>query len=319
MAFFLGIFLACFLLFLSSLYIWDVQITGNHHYSRETILEVLQESDIDHGVRKSTIDCKQLAASLRSAFPDIVWVSARIEGTCLLLELKENEDSYRMPGQKETGTETEELLPGSDLLAPESGILTKIVTRAGMPLMREGETCKKGDVLVKGMVEILDQNGETARQEKVIPDADIQIFTSIPYSDTFPLEHTVKNYQEEKVYPMFKILGKELIAGILPSSEKGNQKDHQQEEWEIQKTEKNVYLTPTFCLPVAYGYVTCRKYFVSVEKYTKEEAYREAEKRLVKYMKQLVSEGIRIENKNITIQYGPKNCFSKGMIYIYLS
>lgn len=314
-AFFLGIFLAFFLLFVSSLYIWDIQIHGNHHYSRETLLEVLQEAQVQNGTRKNQIDCKKTASFLRASFPDIVWVSARIEGTCLILELKENEDSYR----ETTDTErTKGLLPGSSLLAPADGIITKLVTRSGMPLAHEGQTCKKGDALITGQVEIPDENGETARYEAVIPDGDVSILSSIPYSYQFDLKHTVKTYEEIKTYPMLKISGKELILGLLPSTEKKVEKDSGKIcGWEIQKTEHPVYLTSTFCLPFSYGRVTLKKYRLSTATFTKEEAKLRSEQHLVTYMKQLVNQGMKIENKNISIEFDSGHCFSKGILYVY--
>lgn len=93
-AFFLGSVLFLTLLYLCSLFIWDIRVEGNHYNSKETILETLQTFQVTDGMLKRNLDCHQIAARIRETFPNVVWVSAKIEGTCLILELKENEDTF---------------------------------------------------------------------------------------------------------------------------------------------------------------------------------------------------------------------------------
>ena len=72
-----------------------------------------------------------------------------------------------------------------------------------MPLVQEGETCKAGDLLVSGRLEILDNDAQVQRYEYVRADADIEIFTDYAYYDEFSLQHTVKIYnKKEKRYGM---------------------------------------------------------------------------------------------------------------------
>ena len=40
------------------------------------------------------MDCSQTASYLREQFPNLTWVSAKIEGTQLVLAVKENVDGY---------------------------------------------------------------------------------------------------------------------------------------------------------------------------------------------------------------------------------
>ena len=98
-SFFLGIFLGFILLFVCSLRIWDIQITGNRYYTTPVLLDTLSEWDIRCGMAKRNVDCQKLMQKIRQAFPGVVWVSAKLEGTCLIIDIRENDESrsQRMP------------------------------------------------------------------------------------------------------------------------------------------------------------------------------------------------------------------------------
>lgn len=82
---------------------------------------------------------------LREEFSNITWVSAKIEGTQLILEIKENVDGYV----------TEETPEGPfSLAASKDGIVSSIITRSGTPMVLPGTPCKKGDVLVSGEIAV---------------------------------------------------------------------------------------------------------------------------------------------------------------------
>ena len=120
-AFFLGFFLGLGLLFLLSRHIWNIHVEGNVYNSTQTILNYLEELDVRHGALKKNLDCSYIAAQMREKFPDITWVSAKISGSRLILEIKEN-------GALEEAKEKEEAAP-VDLTAQTSGIIVSMVTR----------------------------------------------------------------------------------------------------------------------------------------------------------------------------------------------
>ena len=70
------------------------------------------------GIRKGRIDCEELESSIRSAFPEITWVSARISGTRLLVQVKENEVLSEIPPKNETPC---------DLTADYDGTITNMI------------------------------------------------------------------------------------------------------------------------------------------------------------------------------------------------
>ena len=91
-AFAAGLLLGSILVIFLSGRIWNIQISGNIKNSTPEILKYLEKEEIVHGMSKKKVNCTQLAASVRKDFPDITWVSARITGCKLILDIKEKEE-----------------------------------------------------------------------------------------------------------------------------------------------------------------------------------------------------------------------------------
>lgn len=126
-----------FLLFVCSLRIWDIQITGNRYYTTPVLLDTLSEWDIRCGMAKKNVDCQKLMQKIRQAFPGVVWVSAKLKGTCLIIDIRENDE---IPQPTDVLTNT---LTSWDLTAPWNGTVVSIITRMGMPQVKPGDVCKK--------------------------------------------------------------------------------------------------------------------------------------------------------------------------------
>lgn len=298
-AFFLGIILGIMLLYGCSLFIWDIQIYGNHYYTRETVLETLEAFHVKDGTRKKNIDCQDIAAHIRASFPQVVWVSAKIQGTCLIIQLKENEDSYSEDVSKEA-------MESWDLASEKDGTVVKIITRKGRPLVKAGQTCKAGDVLVSGRLEILDNDSQIQRYEYVKADADIKLLTEYSYYDEFSLQHQVKVYnEEEKRYGLLRFFDWEFSLWK-------NKENHA----DIYRTLHPVYLTSSFCLPVSYGSIHVVPYTVEKQYYTKKEAEAIAQKHFQVFLENLASQKIQIQNHQITTSVTSTKCISKGKLQV---
>lgn len=124
------------LLFFLSLFIWDIKIDGNLSVSDEKIMDYLKEEGIRQGIWKREVDYKLLAANLRQFFPELTWVSVKLQGTRLLISLKENQDME---------TQVPEAESPCNLISEAEGTVTRIITRAGTPMVTAGTQVKKGE------------------------------------------------------------------------------------------------------------------------------------------------------------------------------
>ena len=120
---------------------------------------------------KKKINCSEVAAAVRKNFPEITWVSARIEGTRLILNIQEGII------QKEINSNTSPC----NLLADKDGVITDMIVRRGIPVKKPGDSCKKGELLVSGELHIMNDSQEVLRKEYVHADADIFISRQISY------------------------------------------------------------------------------------------------------------------------------------------
>ena len=88
-AFFLGVMLCMLLFTFFTGRLWEIDVEGNVRNSTPEILGFLKEQGIVHGMARSRISCSKVAAEIRERYPDITWVSAQLDGTRLLLTVKE--------------------------------------------------------------------------------------------------------------------------------------------------------------------------------------------------------------------------------------
>ena len=142
-AFFLGLLLCAGLLLFLSGRLWEIDVEGNVRNSTPEILDFLEQKGIRHGMAKGRLSCSEIAAEIRKKYPDITWVSAKLEGTRLLLTVREGIFIQ---------TTEEKDKSACDIMAERDGEIIKMITRSGLPRKKVGDLCKKGEILVSGML-----------------------------------------------------------------------------------------------------------------------------------------------------------------------
>lgn len=288
-------------LYTCSLFLWDIQVDGNLRHSREAVLRVLNQEGVRAGMLKSSLNCGEIAGTIREEFPDVVWVSAKLTGTCLNIELRENTEGNEVLAD---ATET-----AWDLSAVRDGTVVSIVTRTGTPLVKAGQQVKKGDILVSGALEILDNDQAVQRYEYVGADADILLKTDYQYYDEFPLNEVLKQQEgTSRSYYFIRFFGLEFSRARGPK-----------EKEETVRWEKPVYLTDSFCLPFSYGKITYRPYKYVTVQYSEEDARIAAREHLTRFLQNLVEEGAEVTDQKVEVQVKEENCISKGVVTVIRS
>lgn len=304
-AFFAGILICLILLYVSSLYVWEIQVYGNHYYAKEAVLEEMKELDVTNGVRMKSLDCQKLAARIREAFPRVVWVSVRTEGTCLIVDLKENEDDYLIEDEKEA-EKAKVSAESCDLVAPRDGKILHMITRSGVPLKQEGDTCEKGEVLVTGLVPILNQDGETARYEYVQADADIVMEVEYAYYDEFENTITRQEPAGEETTRSFLTLGNWRLC--LPFQKNGPVNTYE--------TVHRLHLTDTLYLPIAVGTICYEPYREVTVALSEKEIDEMSRNHLTKYLRRLVEEGKTVVNPQVRLYQSGTSWITRGTVVV---
>ena len=296
-AFFLGIFLCGMLLLMLSGRIWNIHIEGNRANSTPEILKFLEDQGVSHGMKKKSLNCSVIAASIREEYPQTAWVSARTEGTRLVITVKEGDFQNKKKKEK---------AEPCNLTATESGTVVKIITRAGVPRIRPGETCKTGDVLISGCLELKNDSQEVTRYEYVHADADIYIKRKLSYYAEFPLEYEAEIRENIQETGGFLKIGK-LYLEWGAEHKKG---------WHTLTEELPVKLTENFRLPVSTGRITMNRYQKKKIIRTEQEAKTEAFCILQDYEEKLMEKGVQISANNVKIDVDHRTCISRGNLEI---
>lgn len=318
--FFISFILCIGLLFLYSSFIWDIHFEGNEKWTDQTLLEFLDTKNISPHMPKNEVDCAQIVKDIRKEYDDIVWVSASIDGSRLRIQIKENEDTFR--DSQDSGEETDKLEIGdtkasaeqsedntpTDLIASNDGVITNIITRLGTPQVHVGDTVKKGDVLVSGRIEVINDSGEVVNYQYQKADADVFADTELRYEDTVSTKYNKKQYEKSQRWMYYVKIGSWTIsAGSLKQDYK---------EWEMYTKETQLKLGENFYLPVSYGSKKIKSYTSKEKKHTKEELQQQLSGNFNQFSEELQEKGIQIKENSVKIHIDENLASATGILYL---
>ncbi len=302
--FFAGLFICAVLLWTYSLFIWDIHFEGNERYPDTTLAEFLESEGVAPAMLRSRVDCPGIVKAIRKEYNDIVWVSASIDGSRLKIQIKENEDTFPEEGE-ETSAEDEKPV---DLVAAADGVITKIVTRSGVPQVHVGDTVKKGDILVLGRVEVVNDSREVVGYQYHRSDADVFADTQMEYTDTLSLEYQEKVYDGKKKYqPFIRLADWTVSVGSL---------DNKYKHSETVTEETQMKLGENFYLPFSYGLKTAKSYSFEKKTYTEEEARQLLSLNFNRFCEDLEEKGVQIKENSVKIHLYENSATASGTLYL---
>ena len=272
-----------------SAFIWAIEIRGNFHLTNDVLMRFLSEQElINVGKRRKNVNIEELEKSLRNEFDIITWTSARITGTRLIIQIKENE--LREPEQIQTILQDGK---GYDLISTKDGIITSIITRSGVPQVSVGSEVVEGDILVQGGVPIFNDDQTIRNYQFCIADADIYIHTDFHHVEILPITYEEKMYSgEDKNVFYLEILGRRINFGLLR---------HEFETFDVIDEKKQMRLLENFYLPVFFGKEIVRDYQIVELKYESKEAKEIFYGAARKIIENLREKGVQIIEKNVTM------------------
>lgn len=194
----------CFVIaiYISSLYVWSIQIDGNKRITDDLVLNHLKKQNVVLGTSKKMIDCEMLVKSFRQEFEEIAWGSVYLDGTNLCIKIKENLVSESF------SVENDQI---NDIVAKSNGKITEIITRSGIPKVKIGDFVNKGDLLITGVISVMNDNKEIVSENYVSADGDILAETIIDYADKIDSSHFIKIYDKKCDYKILFQLNNKLI------------------------------------------------------------------------------------------------------------
>lgn len=280
----LGLLLCVAFWIISSYFVWDIECNGNYQITDDVLLTFLEENQVRIGMKKSELDIESLEKAIRKQFNNVTWTSARLEGTKLTVDIKEN-DVALVPAVKEDEG-------GKDLVAEYDGTVVSMIVRSGVPKVAIGDTVTQGTVLVEGKVPIYNEDTTIREYHYVTSDADIYIRHDMTYQEVLPQEYIKKEYT-----------GREKTRYFVRFGEK-----------ELKVTEENPFLVydsiikeqvplifEKLSIPFLWGSITYREYQNMEYKYSLEEAKRLLTEKINEFFITLEEKGVHIIEKNVRI------------------
>lgn len=268
----------------SSFYIWNIELNGNYQITQDVFESFLKDQQITVGMKKDELDIETLEKNIRRAFPQVTWTSAKLNGTKLNIDIKENDAPIITAVKEEEG--------GKDLISEFDGTVVSIIVRSGVPKVAIGDTVEKGTLLVEGKVPVYNEDATVREYQYVASDADITIQHVTVYEERVPYDYIQKVYTGREKKRFFIRFGdKELKMS--------SEQPFLVSDCVIRENKPALF--EKLSVPVFWGTYTYREYQNVEYEYTLEQARTLLENKVNDFIAGLVEKGVKIIDQNIKI------------------
>ncbi len=177
--FVLGLLLCIIGLIIINQFIWKLEIVGCQKVSTDYVREKLEDYGLKIGAFRPYIDEKKLQNHMLIEVPELAWLWVDKKGSKVIVQVKERvmpPDLY----------DADALW---DLVAAKDGVIDSMIIKNGNPMVKLGDTVRKGDVLVSGL--LLSEKGVEPRTVQ----SDGEIYARVWYEKTkaFSLWNPIRN------------------------------------------------------------------------------------------------------------------------------
>lgn len=253
-----GMVLSLFLIVFSSLFVWDITVEGADRIPEQKITEALAYRGIKLGTFLPGIDTEIAEQTLILDVDGLSFVSIKRKGTVIQVEVRER--------KKET--EIIDTQSPSNLIATTDGQIEALKITGGFAAVKLGETVRKGDLLVSGVIDsaalgyrLVRSRGEVLARTTLTYQVEIPYETMEKvYTGTFFSEKSIKIFSKT-----IKLFRKDSIC--LSSCDKI-------------ESERRLYLFGFIKLPVFITETEYAEYELIPKTLTQQEALQEAYRRL---------------------------------------
>lgn len=285
------IFLICLVLclislFLTTRFIWSFEITGNRTLTKDIYMDFLKSENITYGTPTHAINTDYLEKKLRNQYDYITWASFQVNGTRLELSVKENSNASNNPEADALNT--------CDLCASVSGVITKMVTRTGTPLVGVGSIVSAGDVLISGLIPVYNDDETLKTMHQTQADGDIIIESNLEYKDEQLYQLSHKLYTGRDCKNLILGYKDKKISLHLP---------YNFEKYDIISQNKILSMEVYQFVPLYFGYERFVEYTNTEEILNKDMALCRINDRFLDFCKTLNQKGIQIIKKDVKINY----------------
>ncbi|NLJ65696.1 MAG: sporulation protein YqfD [Clostridiales bacterium] len=129
-------------LYVLSSFIWQVEVVGTLKINPDIIYSNLEKKGIKPGAYKGKLDTWKIENEMLIEIPELSWVSIEFKGTKAIIRAVEREKPPKL-----LDAETP-----CNIIASKDGIINQILVLEGDALVEVGDTVRKGQLLVSGII-----------------------------------------------------------------------------------------------------------------------------------------------------------------------
>lgn len=264
------------LIFTSSRYVWNVDISIKDNLELENISEDIENLGITRGIPKNRIDTEKVINELRLQRDDIAWVGIDIVGTSVKISIVKADKSP-------------DIIKNTDycnIVAKKAGTIQKITAQNGTAVVNVGDTVQKGDILIAGYME-----GKYTDTRYVHSLGEVDAIILYEKSKEVRFNQDIYHYtgNEENKY---EISFNTWKIKLYKNFSKFNL-------YEITTEEKNIKLLDNFYLPFSIKKITNKEQTKENKTYSIEEAVDIGEKELSPEIEKEIENKDMIIDKNV--------------------
>lgn len=135
-----GALLFGFALYLLSSVVWFIEVRGNQMVSSAEVISAAQRAGLNRGTLKWRLQVPVVEESIKEQLPAVSWVAVYPKGTRVVIEIAEK----TLPDNQHAGL--------AHIVAAREGLIKELLVIIGRPLVQEGDTVLKGQVLISGEI-----------------------------------------------------------------------------------------------------------------------------------------------------------------------
>ena len=130
-------------LFISSNYVWNIEIQIEDNLEIENLLEDVKIAGLEVGMSKKSVNTQEITNKIRLQRDDISWIGIDIKGTNAIVKAVRAKEAPEIIDEKEY----------FNIVAQKDRIITKIIPQNGTAMVKTGDKVEKGQVLIQGTME----------------------------------------------------------------------------------------------------------------------------------------------------------------------
>ena len=275
--FFILLFLVIIGIYTLSKFVWNIEITGNTKVDSNEILSALEEDGLKVGVLKSKVNTDEIINKIRYQREDIAWIGIELDGTNAIVKIVEADSKPEIIDENDY----------CNIIATKDAVIEKISAQNGTLMVKEGDTVKKGDVLIGGWME-----GKYTGKNYV--NANGEVKAKVIYSQSEKIgKKEIKREQTGKNENKYAIKFNNFKINFYKTLSK-------YEIYDTMYTNKKIKLFSNFYLPIEVTKYTNYEVTETEISYGKGEAKIEGQKRAEEKLNKLIEGEISKKDVNIT-------------------